>query len=201
VGAERFRCAELFFQPTLIGLEAPGLGQQVAATVKACEPDIREEMYNNLLLAGGSSMFPGFQVRVEKEVQPLAPATVVVQCHAPLERKYSAWIGGSILASLSTFDEMWITMDEYDEAGPSVVHRKYDHGGASGAGYDTSVHAQMGAPEEPLGACRCAAARGGRAQRVRHEEDVRAARRPRDRDGGARHCVHGAQARGRVHRH
>ncbi|NXW07992.1 ACTC protein, partial [Fregetta grallaria] len=43
---------------------------------------------------------------------------------APPERKYSVWIGGSILASLSTFQQMWISKQEYDEAGPSIVHRK-----------------------------------------------------------------------------
>ncbi len=43
---------------------------------------------------------------------------------APPERKYSVWIGGSILASLSTFQQMWISKEEYDESGPSIVHRK-----------------------------------------------------------------------------
>jgi len=46
------------------------------------------------------------------------------QIIAPPERKYSVWIGGSILASLSTFQQMWISKQEYDEAGPSIVHRK-----------------------------------------------------------------------------
>lgn len=53
-----------------------------------------------------------------------APDTLVLQIIAPPERKYSVWIGGSILASLSTFQQMWITKQEYDEAGPSIVHRK-----------------------------------------------------------------------------
>jgi actin-related protein len=43
---------------------------------------------------------------------------------APPERKYSVWIGGSILSSLSTFQQMWIRKSEYDESGPSIVHRK-----------------------------------------------------------------------------
>jgi len=47
-----------------------------------------------------------------------------VKVVAPPERKYSVWIGGSILASLSTFQQMWIAKSEYDESGPSIVHRK-----------------------------------------------------------------------------
>lgn len=47
-----------------------------------------------------------------------------VKIVAPPERKYSSWIGGSILASLSTFQQMWISKQDYDESGPSIVHRK-----------------------------------------------------------------------------
>ena len=54
----------------------------------------------------------------------LAPSTMKIKIVAPPERKYSVWIGGSILASLSTFQQMWISKQEYDESGPSIVHRK-----------------------------------------------------------------------------
>ena len=67
-------------------------------------------------------MFPNFDVRLTKEMQALAPRKVKVV--APPERKYSVWIGGSIMSSLSTFQEMWISKDEYDDSGPSIVHRK-----------------------------------------------------------------------------
>jgi actin-related protein len=54
----------------------------------------------------------------------LAPSTMKIKIIAPPERKYSVWIGGSILASLSTFQQMWISKEEYDESGPAIVHRK-----------------------------------------------------------------------------
>lgn len=70
-------------------------------------------------------MFPGIAERMAKEVTAKAPtATVKVKVIAPPERKYSVWIGGSILASLSTFQQMWISAAEYQELGPSIVHRK-----------------------------------------------------------------------------
>jgi actin-related protein len=59
-----------------------------------------------------------------KEITALAPSTIKIKIIAPPERKYSVWIGGSILSSLSTFQQMWITKQEYDECGPSIVHRK-----------------------------------------------------------------------------
>lgn len=69
-------------------------------------------------------MYPGVADRVQKEIVALAPSSMKVKVVAPPERKYSVWIGGSILASLSTFQRMWVTKQEYDESGPSIVHRK-----------------------------------------------------------------------------
>merc|ERR1712226_1438275 len=60
----------------------------------------------------------------QKEITALAPSTIKIKIIAPPERKDSVWIGGSILASLSTFQQMWISKQEYDECGPSIVHRK-----------------------------------------------------------------------------
>jgi len=69
-------------------------------------------------------MYPGLSDRMQKEITSLAPSSMKVRIIAPPERKYSVWIGGSILASLSTFQQMWISKQEYDESGPSIVHRK-----------------------------------------------------------------------------
>ncbi len=81
--------------------------------------------YGNVVLSGGTTMFPGIGDRMQKELVALAPSTMKIKIIAPPERKYSVWIGGSILASLSTFQQMWISKEEYDESGPSIVHRKY----------------------------------------------------------------------------
>ncbi|KAJ4461301.1 putative actin; alpha skeletal muscle [Paratrimastix pyriformis] len=69
-------------------------------------------------------IFPGFKQRMEKELAKLAPPAMKINVYDPPERKYTVWIGGSILASLSTFQQMWIARDEYDEAGAAIVHRK-----------------------------------------------------------------------------
>lgn len=69
-------------------------------------------------------MFPGLADRLKREISALAPSTMKVKVEAAEERKYSVWMGGSVLSSLSTFQEMWITKQEYDEAGPAIVHRK-----------------------------------------------------------------------------
>jgi len=124
VGAERFRCPEVLFKPSMIGLEQEGIHRLAYDSIMKCDIDIRADLYSNIVLSGGSTMFEGLADRMKKEITNLAPSSMNVKIVAPPERKYSVWIGGSILSSLSTFEEMWITKEEYDEAGPSIVHRK-----------------------------------------------------------------------------
>lgn len=124
IGADRFRCAEVLFRPSLIGMEAPGIHETAFNSILRCDVDIRKDLYGNIVMSGGSTLFPGIADRMTKEVTALAPPSMKIKVVAPPERKYSVWIGGSILASLSTFQQMWITKGEYDEAGPSIVHRK-----------------------------------------------------------------------------
>jgi len=124
IGNERFRCPEVLFQPSFIGKEASGVHDTMFQTIMKCDVDIRKDLYNNIVLSGGTTMFTGIADRLTKEITALAPSTMKIKVVAPPERKYSVWIGGSILASLSTFQQMWISKDEYDESGPSIVHRK-----------------------------------------------------------------------------
>eukprot|EP00483_Globobulimina_turgida_P002477 UN02481 len=124
IGAERFRCPEVLFQPDLIGKESAGIHKLTYDSIMKCDIDIRKDLYTNCVLSGGSTMFPGIDVRLLNEMKQLAPASVKVKIVAPAERKYSVWIGGSILSSLSTFQEMWINKNEYDDCGPGIVHRK-----------------------------------------------------------------------------
>jgi len=124
VGNERFRCPEVLFKPNLIGKENDGIHLTTFNSIQQCDIDIRKELYANIVLSGGTTMFEGIDARMGKEVTALAPDTMTVKIVAPPERKYSVWIGGSILSSLSTFQQMWISKQEYDESGPSIVHRK-----------------------------------------------------------------------------
>jgi len=124
IGNERFRCPEVLFQPQHVGKEDDGIHKLTYSSIMKCDVDIRKDLYANTVLSGGTTMFQGISERIQKEITALAPSTMTIKVVAPPERKYSVWIGGSILASLSTFEEMWVTKNEYDESGPSIVHRK-----------------------------------------------------------------------------
>lgn len=124
IGNERFKCSEILFNPSLAGHELEGVHKYVYDSVSKCDNDVRKDLFQNIILSGGSTLFEGMGERLWQEIHTLAPPTNKTKILAPPERKFSVWLGGSILASLSTFQTMWINKQEYDESGPSIIHRK-----------------------------------------------------------------------------
>jgi len=124
IASERFRVPEVLFNPGMIGKEAPGIHQLIQDSISKSDIDLRRALYENIVLSGGTTMFTGLEQRLQAEVGKLAPSSVKTRVIAPPERKYSVWMGGSILSGLSSFQDMWITKDEYEEAGQCIVHRK-----------------------------------------------------------------------------
>ncbi|KAK4626164.1 Actin-like protein [Fulvia fulva] len=124
IGAERFRAPEILFEPELIGQEWPGLHQIVVDSINRTDMDLRKALFGNIVLSGGSTMIKGFGDRLLHEVQRLAVKDMRIKIFAPPERLYSTWIGGSILAGLSTFRKMYVTIDDWHE-NPDIVHQKF----------------------------------------------------------------------------
>eukprot|EP00924_Labyrinthula_sp_SR-Ha-C_P005590 snap_masked-scaffold_131-processed-gene-0.6-mRNA-1 protein AED:0.03 eAED:0.03 QI:0/0/0/0.5/1/1/2/0/355 len=98
-----------------------GVHESIYGAIMRCDVDIRKDMYSNIILSGGNTMFKGFADRLNKEMVALAPAGIHIRVIAPPERDSSTWIGGSILASLQTFQDMWITREEYDDQGLGIL--------------------------------------------------------------------------------
>ncbi|PAV87219.1 hypothetical protein WR25_26205 [Diploscapter pachys] len=95
--------------PSFLGMETAGIHETAYNSIMKCDIDIRKDLYANTVLSGGTTMYPGIADRMQKEITALAPSSMKIKIIAPPERKYSVWIGGSILASLSTFQQMWIS--------------------------------------------------------------------------------------------
>ncbi|KAK2617037.1 actin [Conoideocrella luteorostrata] len=125
VGQARFKAAETMFDPkTFLDVEDEygGVCGQIAKSITTSEIDLRAALARNIVLAGGNTMMTNFALRLQQDL-PLTLSSEP-KVYAPPERKYSAWIGGSILASLSSFTSLAVTKDEYDEEGAAVIHRK-----------------------------------------------------------------------------
>ncbi|KAK0894332.1 Centractin [Friedmanniomyces endolithicus] len=116
IGSERFRAPEILFDPEIIGLEWPGLHHLVVDAINRTDMDLRKSLFGNIVLSGGSTMIKGFGDRLLHEVQRLAVKDMRIKIFAPPERLYSTWIGGSILAGLSTFRKMWVSIDDWHES-------------------------------------------------------------------------------------
>jgi centractin len=124
LGAERFRAPEILFDPELIGLEYPGVHQIVVDAINRTDMDLRQHLFGSIVLSGGSTLCKGFGDRLLDEVKKIAVKDMRIKIFAPPERKYSTWIGGSILAGLSTFRKMWVSIDDWHE-NPDVIHTKF----------------------------------------------------------------------------
>jgi len=130
-GEERFRIPEGLFNPSIIkGVQCSSmldLPRLVTNSVNMCDPEIRSALYSNISIVGGNSYFLGFVERLTTEFHHILPPTMRTKVHIPpslTERRFSAWVGGSILASLGSFHQMWISKQEFDESGVAIVQRK-----------------------------------------------------------------------------
>ncbi|KAJ3330577.1 Actin-2, partial [Gonapodya sp. JEL0774] len=123
LSTERFHPPEILFHPHLIGSEDPGIHQLVADCVNRADMDMRKHLWGNVVLSGGTTLTRGLGDRLLSELKKVAPRDVKIKIFAPPERKFSTWIGGSILASLNTFKKMWVSAEEYQED-PEVIHKK-----------------------------------------------------------------------------
>ena len=124
ISAERINAPEALFEPSLHNKEGDGLHHRVYQSIMKCDQEIRRDMYDNITLVGGTTLIRNLNERLRIEVTQLAPVGTRPKVMAASEREYSVWVGGSILASLSTFQKMCITKAQYEESGTKLVHVK-----------------------------------------------------------------------------
>jgi len=130
-GVDRFKIAEALFDPASIKGAASGatLGAAhvVTTSVGMCDVDLRPSLYGNVVVTGGNSLLQGFNERLNRDLGIKTPSTMrfkLIAANGAQERRYGAWIGGSILASLGSFQQMWVSKQEYEEGGKAQVNTK-----------------------------------------------------------------------------
>ena len=125
IGNERFRCPEYLFKPLeMNGKELPSIQELTYNSIQECDVDLRRDLYQNIILSGGTTLYEGIGERLLQEIENRAPKSITVKVIASPDRRFAVWRGGSTLTSLSTFASMWITKEDYDEHGATIVHRK-----------------------------------------------------------------------------
>ncbi|MGQ4891890.1 MAG: actin, cytoplasmic 2 [Candidatus Njordarchaeia archaeon] len=122
---ERFRAPEILYKPEWIGLEDRPIDEKVWESIMDCDIHIRPNLYENIILSGGTTMIMNFRERLEKELKEIVPPAAKdrIKVEAPENRLYSVWMGGAILASLPAFKKLVVTQKEWREVGPDSIHR------------------------------------------------------------------------------
>lgn len=134
-GSERFEAPECLFQPNLVDVEQPGMGELLFNTIQSADVDVRSSLFKAIVLSGGSSMYPGLPSRLEKELKQLWLTRVLhgdatrlekfkVRIEDPPRRSHMVFIGGAVLANImADKDHMWVSKQEWEELGPSVLSK------------------------------------------------------------------------------
>ncbi|KAG6446952.1 actin-85C-like [Manduca sexta] len=124
---ELYQCPELLFQPSLGGLDCPNIVDVICSSVNKCDMDYRAMFYENVVLGGGSSMFQGLSERLHAELASRLKGIPGMKAgvDAMTSRRFAAWAGGSIMASMSSLKGFWMTKAEYEDVGPERVHYKF----------------------------------------------------------------------------
>jgi centractin len=124
LSSERHEAPNVLFDPSLFGSEEPGAADVLANSIMKSDIDLRAKLFSQIVLAGGTTLTPGFGERLLYEVRARSPSHTRIRISAPPERLYSCYVGGSILASLATFKNMWVSRADYEENGANILHRR-----------------------------------------------------------------------------
>ncbi|KAL7714428.1 actin [Entamoeba marina] len=114
-----FKCPEVLFNPKVFGFESIGIHNAIHKAITLCNERDRKDLFGNIVLCGGSSMFPNFKERLQIELNHLVTNDTKIKIIASSERRFYSWIGGSTLSDFPTYNELWFTKEEYDESGPT----------------------------------------------------------------------------------
>lgn len=123
LSSERYQAPNVLFDPFLFGSEEMGVADVLVSSIMKSDLDLRSKLFSQVVLAGGSTLFTGFGDRMLYEVRARSPSHTRIRISAPPERLHSAYVGGSILASLATFKSMWVSRADYEEHGSNILHR------------------------------------------------------------------------------
>ncbi len=124
ISTERFTAPECLFNPAVLGIEGKNLSELIVDAVRNCDASIRNELYENIVLCGGTASLSGLKERLQKELTAILPETTKINIITPEAPSYAEWIGANIIASRKSSNRLWITKKEYEERGPDIIHEK-----------------------------------------------------------------------------
>jgi centractin len=125
IGEEKCIAPEILFNPSIIGSEYLSFQEMIVTSINKVDIDLRKNLYTNVLISGGNTLFKGIQEKFHTEIKYLSPKNMKVKIHSPGNRLLSCWTGGNVISTLEIFKKMWVTRDDWSEKGnKSIIHVK-----------------------------------------------------------------------------
>jgi actin len=130
IGNERIFTAEALFNPELLQIETAPTQKLIYDSIKSCDVHLRKEFLQNIILGGGNSMVKNYPERLRKELLRMFKNETSIEgegslkINAQSERIYSAWLGASVVCSIGTFQQMWVSKNDYEEVGKNIIHKR-----------------------------------------------------------------------------
>ena len=125
IGEEKSLAPEILFNPSIIGSEHSSFQEMIVTSINKVDIDLRKNLFNNILISGGNTLFKGIQEKFHTEIKYLSPKNMKVKIHSPGNRLLSCWTGGNVISTLEIFKKMWVTRDDWSEKGnKSIIHVK-----------------------------------------------------------------------------
>ncbi|XP_058074404.1 actin-related protein 6 [Magnolia sinica] len=124
---ERFLVPEMLFHPSDLGMNEAGLAECIVRAVNSCHPHLHPVLFESIILTGGSTLFPRFAERLERELRPLVQDDYQVKIASQEDPIRGVWRGGSLLASSPDFEAMCVTKSEYEELGSARCRHRFFH--------------------------------------------------------------------------
>ena len=121
---EQIEAPEILFNTKMVNLDDMGVGELIYRSYFSIDTEIKKNLFDKIFLIGGNTLFPNIAERISKNIRTLGGSSISFKIFCPAERKYSTWIGGSILACLTPFESMWVTKEEYEEHGGNILNIK-----------------------------------------------------------------------------
>jgi len=109
IGRERVSILEKIFTAIDSYEGFTGVQNMVVDSIGKTDIDIRRDLFQNIIITGGNTCFRGFMERLQKQVPEVAPQNVRVKVLSAADKKFTPWVGGSILSSCGSFQQMWMS--------------------------------------------------------------------------------------------
>ena len=124
IGEEKLLAPQILFNPEYIGKEYLSFQDMIISSINKVDNQIKQKSYENILLSGGNTCFNGLNEQLNSELKSKLNKNMKIVLNKTEKPKFSCWMGGNIISTLEVFKKMWVTKNDWNEKGNTIIHSK-----------------------------------------------------------------------------